>query len=226
MAQGQPKEPVVAYRDSWLLVADKPQGQLVHGDGTGAPTLTHAVRALVARTGGDAAQVQAVNRLDVPTSGLVLFSLDKRLQPQLDALVAGHDARKRYLALVRGSFPARQLLIDAPIARDRHDARRMRVAPGGKPARTLVTRLGQAQGCSLLGVELQTGRKHQIRVHLAHEGWPIVGDELYRGARSRAGLMLHAWELAFVHPVTGEPLVVRSAWPARFPDPPEAGLGR
>ena len=224
MARRDSAELTVVYRDPWLLVADKPQGVLVHGDGTGAPTLSDAVRDATRRAGGDPSQVQAVNRLDVPTSGLVLFSLDKGVQPQLDALVAGHDARKRYLALVRGSFPRRELVIDAPIARDRHDARRMRVAAGGKPARTLVTCLAREGGYSLLGVELQTGRKHQIRVHLASEGWPIVGDELYHGARSRAGLMLHAWELAFVHPVTGEALELRSAWPARFPEPPE-GLG-
>ena len=212
----------IAYEDAALLVADKPAGLLVHGDGTCAPTLTDAVRAHVATAGGNASQVQAVNRLDVATSGLVLFSLAKELQPALDAAMAGHGAAgttKRYLAVVPGGFPAEHLRIREPIGRDRHDARRMRVAGahGGKPAETQVDRLADAGGLTLLCVSLLTGRRHQIRVHLASQGWPIVGDTLYGGRRSAQGLLLHAAELGFVHPGTGEELLVRSAWPARFP---------
>ena len=207
---------VVVFEDAWLLAANKPAGLLVHGDGTGAPTLTDDVRDHLAGEGRPTAGVQAVQRLDVETTGLVLFSLDKAAQASLDAQVAGHGMRKRYLAAVRGRFPGGTTTIDRPLGRDRHDARRMRVSPGGKPSQTLVTKLGEAGGLSVLAVELLTGRRHQIRVHLAAMGFPLVGDALYGGAQSRDGLMLHAYEERLAHPVTGEELALRTELPARF----------
>ena len=202
------------------MAVDKPAGILVHGDGTGARTLTDGVAALLAREGVPAAP-QAVQRLDVDTTGVVLFSLAPEFQPALDALVASHDMRKRYLAVVEGSFPAGVRRLDAPIGRDRHDARRMRVSPRGKPALTLVTVLARRGGKSLLLLELGTGRRHQIRVHLAHAGHPIVGDALYgRAAGGRAagagGLMLHAVCEELTHPATGRALRLEAGWPARF----------
>lgn len=210
---------LVITHDPYFLAANKPAGILVHGDGTGAATLTDQVAAwLLAR--GSEARPQALQRLDVPTTGLVLFSLNKATQPAFDALVAGHDLRKRYLAVVQGRFPGART-INAPIGRDRHDARRMRVSRTGKPARTRVEVLARRAGCSLLLVELETGRRHQIRVHLASLGFPLVGDELYGGAhsvggRAASGLALHAWREDFVHPVTGAPVALRTPWPERF----------
>ncbi|SDC62569.1 RluA family pseudouridine synthase [Parafannyhessea umbonata] len=211
------EEPRVLYRDPFLMAVDKPAGILVHGDGTGARTLTDDVAALLAREGVPSAP-QAVQRLDVDTTGVVLFSLAPEFQPALDALVASHGMRKRYLAVVEGSFPAGVRRMDAPIGRDRHDARRMRVSAGGKPALTLVTVLARRGGRSLLLLELGTGRRHQIRVHLAHAGHPIVGDALYgRAAGGRSGgLMLHAVCEELAHPATGEALRLEAGWPARF----------
>lgn len=218
------EEPRVLYRDPFLMAVDKPAGILVHGDGTGARTLTDDVAALLAREGVPAAP-QAVQRLDVDTTGVVLFSLAPEFQPALDALVASHDMRKRYLAVVEGSFDAGVRRLDAPLGRDRHDARRMRVSAGGKPALTLVTVLARRGGRSLLLLELGTGRRHQIRVHLAHAGHPIVGDALYgRAAGGRSGgratgaggLMLHAVCEELAHPATGEALRLEAGWPARF----------
>ena len=214
----------VLYRDPFLMAVDKPAGILVHGDGTGARTLTDGVAALLGREGVPAAP-QAVQRLDVDTTGVVLFSLAPEFQPALDALVASHDMRKRYLAVVEGSFDAGVRRLDAPIGRDRHDARRMRVSAGSKPALTLVTVLARRGGRSLLLLELGTGRRHQIRVHLAHAGHPIVGDALYgRAAGGRSGgratgaggLMLHAVCEELAHPATGEALRLEAGWPARF----------
>lgn len=213
----------IIYEDEALLVCDKPAGMLVHGDGTGARTLTDAVAEHLAARGRPEARPQAVQRLDMGTTGLVLFSLDRATQAELDRQVAGHDMRKTYLAVVRGAFPGGERLIDRPIGRDRHDARRMRACrPGqGKPAETRVRRVSSEGGRSLLRVELLTGRRHQIRVHLASMGFPIVGDELYGGARSAEGLLLHAWREEVVHPVTGRLLRLETAWPERlWPVPP------
>ena len=207
---------VVVYEDEFLLAVDKPAGLLVHGDGSGSPTLTDLVREHLAGEGRPTGDVQAVQRLDVDTTGLVLFSLDKSVQAALDAQVAGRGMRKRYLAVVRGSFPKGTVRIDRPIGRDRHDAHRMRVSATGKPSVTLAERLGEAGGRSVLRVELLSGRRHQIRVHLSSMGFPIVGDVLYGGARSGEGLMLHALEERLAHPVTGDDLLLRTELPARF----------
>ena len=208
--------PVVVYEDEWLLAVDKPAGLLVHADGTGAHALADWVVGHLAKQGRPTDSVQPVQRLDVETTGLVLFSLDKSVQAAVDAQVAGHGMRKRYLAAVRGRFPEGLTRIDRPIARDRHDAKRMRVGAGGKPSLTFVRKLGEAAGLSVLAVELGSGRRHQIRVHLAAMGFPLVGDALYHGLRSRDGLMLHAYEERLTHPVTGAELVLRTQMPPRF----------
>lgn len=202
---------VVVYEDAWMLALDKPAGWLVHGDGTGARSLTDEVRAL---TGSPAAQ--PVQRLDRETTGVLLFSLDKAVQSALDAAVASGAVSKRYVALVRGAFPAGSRLVDRPIGRDRHDARRMRVARTGKPALTRVTLLERRGAASLVMAELATGRRHQIRVHLASIGFPIVGDVLYGAPPARTGLALHAREERLAHPVTGERLVIAAPWPSRL----------
>ena len=216
-AIGSAPLPDVVFQDPLLLVVNKPAGVLVHGDGTDASTLTAGVMHLLAQQ-DKPAKVQAVQRLDTQTTGVVLFSLTEEFQPMLDAQVAGHDMRKRYLAVVEGSIGSSDgwTKLDGPIARDRHDARRMRVGATGKPARTLVRKLAQRKGHSLLLVELMTGRKHQIRVHLAHAGHPIVGDTLYGGASHKDGLMLHAWSEQVVHPATRQVLALQTPVPQRF----------
>ena len=217
---------LVLYEDEWLLAADKPAGIIVHGDGTGQETLTDLVRGHLLATGqaGAARELQAVQRLDRETSGVVLFSKSKEVQPKLDALVAEHAGiSKRYLAVVRGSFPEQERLIELPLARDRHDARRMRADAAGKPSATHVRLLSttgpRAKRLSLVECMLLTGRKHQIRVHLASQGYPIMGDALYGVPADRAGrtpLMLHAKSEQLVHPVTGEGLMITSPYPQRF----------
>lgn len=208
----------VIYEDEVLLACDKPAGIIVHGDGTGARTLTDAVAAHLAAAGRAKARPQAVQRLDAETTGITLFSLDHATQPALDAQVAGHGMSKTYLAVVAGRVPWAQKTVRQPIGRDRHDARRMRVCrpDQGRPAETRFRRVAENDGRTLLLVTLVTGRRHQIRVHLASLGHPIVGDALYGGARSSAGLLLHAWREELDHPVTGERLRLETAWPARL----------
>lgn len=213
-------QPRVLYRSDTLIAVDKPQGIIVHGDGTGAQTLTDTVRELLLAEGTDASQsaardLQCLQRLDRDTSGIVLFSLSKKTQGAYDRLIAEHAIEKHYRALVEGRFPRAAQIYTWPIGRDRHDARKMRVSRTGKTATTRACRLEQYASTAFLDVRIETGRKHQIRVHLSHAGHPIVGDNLY-GRPYPKGLMLHAAELSFRDPITGGPVDICSPLPRRF----------
>lgn len=220
----------VLYQDDYILAVDKPAGMIVHSDGTGAATLTDLVRATLLGTGNMQAahDLQAVNRLDRDTTGIVLFSINKETQAAFDVLVSAHETSKQYLAVVCGIPAWKSKLIDSPIARDRHDSRRMRTDRTGKVAQTHVTvletrhRTSTAPDLALLDVELLSGRKHQIRVHLSSLGLPLLGDALY-GRPVRAGasgkpypLMLHATRMEFQHPATGQNITIQAPVPTRF----------
>jgi 23S rRNA pseudouridine1911/1915/1917 synthase len=214
-----PQPAAVLYDDPFVVAVAKPAGLLVHGDGTGAPTLTDGVAAWRREQDG-VAFVQALHRLDVETTGAVLFSKTVEFQPAFDALVAGSGLHKRYLVVADGVLERRRCSCREPLARDRHDASRMRASrPGtGQDAWTDFELLDVAPdaSCCLLAAELHTGRRHQIRVHLSHLGHPVVNDPLYGRVVTPDGLMLHAFELRFEHPVTHEPVCVRTPWPKRF----------
>ena len=225
----------ILYKDEYLLAVNKPAGIIVHADGTNEPSLTDVVceklRALESPTEADLFQVQALNRLDKETTGIVLFSLKKETQPQFDQLIASKELSKEYLAAVKGAFEPNKLLIDKAIGKDRHDAQKMRISDTGKPSQTeahliKVASSAQGQTQSLLLVNLLTGRRHQIRVHLSSLGFPLVGDALYggvsslqRGAKKKhkaQPLMLHAYRVGFIHPVMGAKIVIKTDIPERF----------
>ena len=225
----------ILCQDEYLLAVNKPAGIIVHADGTHEPSLTDAVceklRAPEGSREVDLSQVQALNRLDRETTGIVLFSLKKETQPQFDRLIASKELSKEYLAAVKGAFEPNKLLIDKAIGKDRHNAQKMRISDTGKPSQTevrLVKTILTAQGQthSLLLVNLLTGRKHQIRVHLSSLGFPLVGDTLYGGVSSlqcgakkkhnQKPLMLHAYRVEFIHPVTGVKIVIKTDIPERF----------
>jgi 23S rRNA pseudouridine1911/1915/1917 synthase len=206
----------IVYQDEHLLVVDKGPGLVVHparGQRTG--TLSQLLSGTVA--GGDPERAGIVHRLDRDTSGLLVVSRSEKAHRRLQEALAQRLIEREYLALVRGRPPARTGTIEAPIGRDERVRTRMTV--GGihpREARTHFT-LDRAFGdTSLLRLRLDTGRTHQIRVHLQAIGHPVCGDPEY-GAPGVLGLkrqFLHATRLAFPHPLTGEPVEVRSPLPA------------
>ncbi len=209
----------ILYEDDYCLVAHKPAGMKVHPDGEDKrqTTLANAVAAHY-RDAGERAAVRHIHRLDEYTSGPVLYAKNEWAQLKLDEAMAAKKIGRTYAAWVEGAVDPALKVIDAPIGRDRHNSRRQRVSPGGKSAVTHVERLavyGTGRGAaSLVRLTLETGRTHQIRVHMAYAGHPLIGDQLY-GAKGGqlAYQALHGEQLTFEHPVTGEIVSIGDPWP-------------
>lgn len=210
----------VLYEDDFCLVVDKPAGLAVHpdGSGSGAGTLAGAVAFHYEATGQQVA-VRHIHRLDNMTSGPVLYAKNAFAQAKLDAQMREKAVERIYLALVKGIPDKAEGTVRAPIGRDRHVSGKQRVSPGGKPAVTRYERVASfpAADASLLRLRLETGRTHQARVHLAHIGNPIIGDDLYGETDARIGRQaLHGERLLFFHPLTGEQVEVAAPLPADF----------
>jgi 23S rRNA pseudouridine1911/1915/1917 synthase len=206
----------VAFEDEHLLVVDKPAGVVVHpGQGHEAGTLVQALAGRVAG-GTDPARPGVVHRLDRDTSGLLVLARSEQAFFALSELIRRRDVTREYLALVAGRPPARTGTIDAPLGRDRRvRTRRSTDTDDPHEAITHFELLEALAEASLLRVRLETGRTHQIRAHLLAIGHPVLGDPEY-GGRALDGLarqFLHAERLAFTHPVTGEPIDLRSPLP-------------
>lgn len=222
----------VVYEDDDLAVIEKPAGLVVHpAPGHWDDTL---VNALVARgttlAGGAEGRPGIVHRLDRDTSGLMLVAKTDIAHRRLSRALSDRRIRRTYAALTWGHFDTEALLVDAPIARHKRDRKRMVVAVDGREARTLIAVVARFTVTELLRIELDTGRTHQIRVHLAHVGHPVVGDPVYGagGSRRMSGVgrrqaqtierrtprqALHAARLEFRHPVTDALLDFRAEWP-------------
>jgi 23S rRNA pseudouridine1911/1915/1917 synthase len=206
----------VAYEDEYLLVVDKPAGVVVHpARGHTAGTLAQALAGRAAG-GEDPWRAGIVHRLDRDTSGLLVVAKNDSVHRALKSLLSQRRLRREYLALVDGHPPARSGTIDAPIGRHRRDRKLMSIdSAEPREARTHFELERLLPSCTLLRVMLETGRTHQIRVHLGAIGHPVCGDPQY-GTRGRFGLsrqFLHAASLAFPHPVIGEEIDVRSDLP-------------
>ena len=216
---------VTVHEDEHLLVVDKPAGLVVHPAGPDErPTLAHGLLALGA-AGGDPGRPGIVHRLDRDTSGLLVVARSEEAHARLTRAIRDREVERRYLALVLGELRSRTGRITAPIGRDRRDrTRRSLDTATPRDAVTwfeLLERLGRR---ALLEVRLETGRTHQIRVHLESIELPVCGDPLY-GVAGDLGLerqFLHAHRLRFAHPITGEPLALASPLPADL----EAALER
>jgi 23S rRNA pseudouridine1911/1915/1917 synthase len=209
----------IAYEDEHLIVVDKPAGLVVHparGHREGTLAQLLAGRAAGGGVGGDPNRPGIVHRLDRGTSGLLVVARSEEAHRRLQAALRARALHREYLALVEGRPPARTGTIEAPVGRDPRV--RTRMAVGGQFPRAARTHfaLERALGrFSLLRLHLDTGRTHQIRVHLRAIGHPVAGDPEY-GTAGLLGLerqFLHAARLAFPHPITGEPIEVRSPLP-------------
>lgn len=205
----------IVYEDDWCLVANKKPFLLVHGDGQTEDTLTARVNYYL-NLNAWPFPAQAVNRIDFEASGLVLFCKYPLLQHFFDAQMEDGTARKEYLAVVDGRVENREIDINNPISRNRNDAKKMIVYKKGKPAHTHISRLKLFNDKSLVKAVIDTGRKHQIRVHLSNLGYPIMNDALYGSVTNNKGLMLQAWKLSFVQPFTGERVKVQLDMDTRF----------
>ena len=213
----------VSYEDDDVLVVDKPAGMVVHpAPGNWSGTLVNALKGRGASLaeGSDEGREGIVHRLDKETSGLLLVAKTDRAHRVLGAELQARRIVRRYAALAWGHVADDRITVDKPIARDPRDRKRMAIVSTGRPARTDFTRLARFDSADLLRAHLYTGRTHQIRVHLAAIGHPVVGDDTYGGGGGRRLVQLpprrhflHAAWLQFRHPVSGKEIDIRSPLP-------------
>jgi 23S rRNA pseudouridine1911/1915/1917 synthase len=229
----EPGELSVLWRDEQVLVVDKPAGLTVHpGAGRASGTLAHRLIAAFPELAGVGGRGRPgiVHRLDHDTSGALVVARTPEAYQKLSAAFAGRRVEKRYLAICHGVVAAPRE-VDAPLGRHPSRRQEMAVRPGGRPARTLLRPLASVPVATLLEVRIETGRTHQIRVHLKSVGHPLVGDPLYgearwKGARGGAQALLrdfprpalHAWRVAFPHPRDDRRVEVEAPVPRDFRD--------
>ncbi len=194
----------VIYEDLFCLVVNKPSGYIIHGEnkndlGTLANVVANYYIQHNIRT-----PVRYLHRLDKDTSGLVMFCKSSFFQPYYDYLLAKKEISRQYQALVDGIVPWTTYTLEAPIGKNRHKNNCYGVYPNGKYAKTTFKKLKTFDHQTLLSCTLHTGRTHQIRVHLAHLGYPITNDNIYGQVTSHHGMQLKAVKLEWLHPITQE----------------------
>lgn len=213
----------IVYEDEDIIVVNKPKGMVVHpAPGNWSGTL---VNALMYHCGDSLSGINGeirpgiVHRIDKDTSGLLVVAKNDRAHQSLAEQIKVHSAGRRYFAVVYGTPREQKGTVNEPIARHPVDRKKMAVLAGGREAITHYEVLEQYAGYSYLTFLLETGRTHQIRVHMAHIGHPIIGDPLYGPAKDKwklQGQCLHAGELTLTHPATGERMTFQAPLPAYF----------
>lgn len=213
----------ILYEDNAIIIVNKPKGMVVHpADGNPDGTLVNALMAHCKGTlSGIGGEIRPgiVHRLDKDTSGVLVVAKNDVAHIGLSNQIKDRKMKKTYLALVRGNVPEEQATITMPIARSKKDRKKMAVDKEGKEAITHFKVLKRFGGYTYLEVKIETGRTHQIRVHLSQIGYPIVGDMVYSNGKNPFGVegqMLHAKSLELEHPITGEKMKIEAPLPEYF----------
>ncbi len=215
----------IRYEDEWILVINKPQGMVVHPgagniNGTLVSALLHRYGSSLSDEGG-LERPGIVHRIDKDTSGLLMVVKNNQVHRKVAESLRKHEITRVYQALVHGHIQDQSGTIIAPLGRDLRNRQKQAVRADGREAITHFELKEQMRGTSWLELRLETGRTHQIRVHMSYIGHPVVGDPLYAGKRETHGLTgqaLHASDLIFEHPVTGEKIHVSCELPQHLED--------
>lgn len=213
----------IIYEDDDIIVVNKQKGLVVHpANGNPDGTLVNAIMAIckdsLSGIGGEI-RPGIVHRLDKDTSGLIIIAKNDKAHINLSEQIKNREVKKTYIALVRGIVKENEATIDMPIARSLKDRKKMAVSKDGKNAITHFKVLERYEGYTLLEVKIETGRTHQIRVHMSQIGYPIVGDTVYSNGKNPFGVtgqMLHSAKLTFKHPITGKELNLEAPLPKYF----------
>ena len=213
----------VAYEDSDIIVVNKPKGLVVHpANGNWDGTLVNAVMAIckdsLSGIGGEV-RPGIVHRLDKDTSGLLIIAKNDKAHINMSNEIKNREVKKVYIALVRGIVAENEATINMPIGRSNKDRKKMAVVKNGKEAITHFKVIKRFDKYTLLEVKIDTGRTHQIRVHLSEIGYPVVGDEIYSNGKNEFGVhgqLLHAKSLDFKHPITGKDMHLEAELPVEF----------
>ena len=213
----------IIYEDNDIIVVNKPKGMVVHpANGNPDGTLVNAIMAIckdsLSGIGGEI-RPGIVHRLDKDTSGLLIVAKNDKAHVNMSEQIKNHEVKKTYIALVRGIVKENEATIDMPIGRSRSDRKKMAVDKNGRNAVTHIKVLKRYDKYTLLEINIETGRTHQIRVHLSHIGYPIIGDYTYSNGKNEFGVVgqcLHAKCLEFKHPVTGKEMKLETPLPDYF----------
>ena len=212
----------VLYEDKDIIVVNKPKGMVVHpANGNLNGTLVNAIMAICKNSlSGIGGEIRPgiVHRLDKDTSGVIIIAKNDKAHINLSEQIKNHKIEKTYIALVRGIVKENQATINMPIGRSTKDRKKMAVTKNGKNAIThfkVIERFTR-ENCTLLEIKIETGRTHQIRVHLSEIGYPIIGDEVYSSGKNLwniKGQCLHAKSLKFKHPTTNQEMFIEAPLP-------------
>jgi 23S rRNA pseudouridine1911/1915/1917 synthase len=215
----------VIYEDKDIIVVNKPKGMVVHpANGNPDSTLVNAIMAIckdsLSGIGGEI-RPGIVHRLDKDTSGILIVAKNDKAHINMSEQIKNHEVEKTYIALVKGIVKEAEATINMPIGRSTKDRKKMAVTKNGKEAITHFKVIGRfpKHNCTLLEVKIETGRTHQIRVHLSQIGYPIVGDVVYSNGKNKwniQGQCLHAKSLKFKHPITKKEMFLETELPEYF----------
>lgn len=213
----------ILYEDNDIIVVNKPKGMVVHpAVGNLEGTLVNAIMAICKESlSGIGGEIRPgiVHRLDKDTSGVIIIAKNDKSHIDLSNQIKQHEVEKVYWALVRGVVKENEATISMPIGRSTKDRKKMAVTKNGKEAVTHFKVLKRYSNCTLLEVKIETGRTHQIRVHLAQIGYPVIGDTIYSSGKNKWGIVgqcLHAKSLKFKHPTTHEEMWIQAELPDYF----------